>query len=478
MATVVQKISPEVDYTHKVGNHSSPLYIKSAPINNIQTFNLSLTSGYGPIEILVPSKVVSLKRSKLSWDLSLPAQAALTYTWAQANAFCQLDRIVVTSQNTNNVLLDLPNVSRYASMIIPPSTSYVELNDKSSPGYSATLTAVPPMPATQAAGQAIPYEEISRNFQTANPDGLGNDYGCPGSGIRKLMVSATAAAASSVSFEVDLGALSGTLFDVDQLLYFSGEQLLISLYWAPVNKFAWGGTSATAPQTGAIAPTGTFTISNLNLYLYTEQNLSVSQGVVEKVMRGGGLSLPFPYPFIQRQAVASGSISITQQLTRGFGKRLLMVLTSIFNPSEVNNTAQDHALNSLLAAGQGGYSLITYNTLMDQIPILSNSNIVAYNNAATQQSGEYFTYNKGHIAHSAIQNINAFNNDFVHIDNFCCDPVCEVDWTVEDGLDLDSMHQYSFVVYGTSANAVVNNVYLAFICQKQLNLTPQGVIIS
>jgi len=479
MTTVVEKVSPEIDYTHKVGNHSSPLYLKVNPINNVQTFNASLTSVYGPVEILVPAKVLSLKKSKLSWDVLVPAQAANQYAFVQANALCQLDRIVITSQNTNNILLDLPNLNRYASMFSPVCTTLTELRNKASPGYSTTLTAVPPMKTTQAAAQAIPYEDISRNFQTTNVDGNNQDYGCPGDGIRKLLVSSGAATDNYVSFEFDLGSLQGTICDLDQLLYFSGEQLLISLYFSPVNRWAWGAQSATSPiATAVLAPTGTFTYYNINMYLYTEQNLSVSTGIVEKVMRGGGISIPFPYPFIQRQAVACGSISITQQLTRGFGSKLLVVGTSIFNPTEVNATAQDHSIAHLGTAAGGTYTLFTYNTLLDNIPILTNSNITAINTGTTQQNGEYWTYNKAHLKDSAVISINAYNNDFVHIDNFCSDPLPHLDWATTDGLDLDAMHQYSFVVYGSATAGTTNNVYIAFICQKTLNLLPTGVQVS
>ena len=479
--TTVEKISPEIDFTHKVGNHSSPLFLKINPINNVQSFNASLTSVYGPVELLIPSKVLSLKKSKLSWDVAVPAQAANQFAWVQANALCQLDRIVITSQNTNNILLDLPNLNRYASMFSPVCTTLTELRNKASPGYSTTLTAVPPMSAggNAAAGQAIPYEDISRNFQSTNVDGNNVDYGCPGDGIRKLLVSSAAATANYISFEFDLGSLQGTICDIDQLLYFSGEQLLISLYFSPINRWGWGAQSATDPTgTAVLAPTGTWTYSNLNMYLYTEQNLSVSTGIVEKVMRGGGISIPFPYPFIQRQAVASGSISITQQLTRGFGSKLLLVGVSIFNPTEINATAQDHSLAVLQQAAGGSYSLLAYNTLLDNIPILTNSNITAINTSATQQNGEYFTYNKAHLKDSAIISINAYNNDFVHLDNFCSDPVAHIDWSCVDGLDLDAMHQYSFVTYATAGANVTNNVYLAFICQKTLNLLPTGVQVS
>ena len=463
--TTVEKISPEIDFTHKVGNHSSPLYLKINPINNVQTFTSSLTSVYGPVEILVPAKVLSLKKSKISWDITIPIQttANATYVFAQANALCQIDRIVITSQNTNNILLDLPNLNRYASMVSPIATTFTELQNKASPGAGSTIAgtvatalpanfaglAIPPQLSTsQNNGQQIPLEDVSRNFGLTNVDGLNNDSCTPYSGVRKLY-SGACNAANYWSFEFDLGSLQGTICDLDQLLYFSGEQLLISIYFASANRWCFVSNSQTNPaglattlaNNGLGAANAAPVFNNLNMYLYTEQNLSVSTGVVEKVMKGGGISIPFPYPFIQRQSVTPGAFSITQQLTRGFGSKLLCVFTSLFNSSEVNNTAQDHSLYGLISAtaGGGNYTLLGYNTLLDNIPILTNNNIQAYNSAVTQQCGEHWTYNKAHLKDSSIVNLPQYNMEFVHIDNFCTDPIAHIDWSVVDGLDLDKL---------------------------------------
>jgi hypothetical protein len=51
---VTTKIDPSIDYSRKISSHSSPLYVKVNPTNNITSFNPSLTSVYGPIEFIVP----------------------------------------------------------------------------------------------------------------------------------------------------------------------------------------------------------------------------------------------------------------------------------------------------------------------------------------------------------------------------------------------------------------------------------------
>ena len=474
MSSIIEKISPELDYVHKVGNHSSPLYVKLQPINNIQTFNASLTSVYGPIEILIPAKCLSLKKSRVSFDLTIPAQAANTFSWMQGNALCMFDRVTITSQNTNQVLMDIPNFNRYASMLSPILTSNVELNNKSSPLYGLAVT--PAMFTTQALAQQQPLEDVSRSNASVNVDGLSTDIGTPYMGIRKLFVSSAVATANALAFEFELGSIQASICDLEQLLYFAGEQLLISFYFAPVSRFAWGGTSASVPSTNVIPATGNWSVNNLALYLYTEQNIGVSTALVEKVMRSG-LSIPFPYAFISRNSVSSGSWAVTQQLTRGFGSKLLFVATSIFNPTESGNTAQDHSVSGLLGATNGQYTSLNYNSYIDNVAILTNNNIQFINTNAGTQSGEHWLYNKEHLKGSSINSLINYNVDFCHIDSFINDSLCSADWTAIDGLSLDAMHQFSFVSYGSSSNSVTNNVYIIFVCQKTLTLSPSGVQI-
>ena len=495
--SVEMKTDPSIDYSKKMSSHSSPLFVKLSPINNIVSFNPSLTSVYGPVEWVVPARALNLSRSKLSWDLTIPAQAASTYAYLQGNALCQLDRLVITSQSSNQVLCDIPSINKYVSMLSPVFTSQQELALKASPlstnnpttagsttnTYVGAISVVPPMYTTAAIGQSYPCENVSQCNASANPDGLGKDYGKPfGNVIRKVYISSAAQTANYLSFELDLNSIPASLLDQDKLLYFSGESLVVSIYWAPVNRYAWGATGTNSdqyPNIGAIAATGTFTISNPNIYLYVEQNIDIIKSLTDKVM-SEGISINFPYSFIQRQTATSGSGSITSQLSRGYGQRLLFAAVSIFNPTETNNTAQDHSVQALISSGtgtNGNYSNLSYNTQLNGIPIMTNNNISIIGSGT--QNGEQWLYNKSKLYNSCLSSLQAFNCDFVHIDSFIGpDSLCNADLTVLDGLDLASNQTYSFTYFGTSGTSVTHNIYLVFACQKTLNLTPSGIVIN
>jgi hypothetical protein len=485
--SVELKTDPSIDYSKKMSSHSSPLFVKLSPINNIVSFNPSLTSVYGPVEWVVPARALNLSRSKISWDLTVPAQAASTYAYLQGNAVTQFDRLVITSQSTNQVLCDIPNLNRYVSMLSPVFTSQQELAIKASPisindpttagATAGTIGTVPVMYTSAAIGQSYPCENVSQCNASVNPDGLGKDYGKPfGNVIRKVFVSSATATANYLSFELDLNSIPASILDQDKLLYFSGESLVVSIYWAPVNRYCWGGTSATNPVTGATAATGTFVVSNPNIYLYVEQNIDIIKSLTDKVM-SEGISINFPYSFIQRQTATSGSGAITSQLSRGYGQRLLFAAVSIFAPTETGNTSQDHSVQSLLTATSGTYSNLSYNTQLNNIPIMTNNNISIIGSGT--QNGEQWLYNKSKLYNSCLSSLPAFNCDFVHLDSFIGpDSLCNADLTVLDGLDLSSNQTYSFVYFGTSGSSVTHNIYLVFSCQKTLNLTPSGIVIN
>jgi hypothetical protein len=477
MASVITDRS--IDYTAKASNHSSPMYLKVSPINNVQSITTSITSTVGPYEFVIPSKCINLSKCKLAFDASVPAQGASNYAWVNANMLSMLDRVVLTTSNSNQTLCDIPNFNRYTQIVSPVFCSQTELQNKANPYFQNSLTAIPTLSTSAALGQQTPLENLSIANSGANPDGTAgsNDMGRPfGNALRKLFVTTATNTANNFSVEMDLSSIYATIFDVDKLLYFGGENLILSLYFAPNNRYSWYGTSATNPSTGAAVLASALTISNPYLYLYTEQNLDIIQGLTSKVMTSG-LSMPFPFVFVQRNTATSGSWAITNNMSRGYGSRLLCALTSIFNPTETNNLSGDHSINELIRSGGTGgvYTSLAYNTLLDQIPILTQNNVAVM--GAGIAAGEQFLVNKNKLTDSAVNSILNYNIDFVHIDSFVDQsvPLCKADFSVVDGLPLDSNHTYTFVSYGVSTSSVTHNVYTCFVAQKTLNISAQGI---
>ncbi len=469
------KTSPDIDYEQKFANHSTPLYSRTTAINNVQSLNLSLSSVSGPTEFVIQNRVLNISKSKISFDITVPAQAASTYAWLNANGLCAIDRLVLQGQSSGVVLADIANVNKFASILSPLLTSQAEMSNKSSPCFSTTAGTVPTMFTSLALAQASPLEDLSRVNSNVNPDGLGVDYGNPyGNTSRKLLVSTATATANHVSFEFDLSSIVASFFDCNKLLYFN-EQLLLSVYWSSVNRFAWGGTSATAPQTGAIAPTGTFVLSNPVLTVYQEQNLDIVNSLMKKVMTEGH-RINFAYPIIQKQTLSSGAWNLNSQISKAYGSKCLFVAFAVMHPTESNNTSQSHSIQELLTAGGGSYSALNYQTFMNSQPIISNQNISIISSGTI--GGEHYLYNKRKLRNSACQTLGSYNIDFAHFDSFVDEEsLVGLDYNVVDGLSLDSPQQYSISWNGTAGATVSHNVYVIIVCAKTLQIGAQGMMV-
>lgn len=517
MTEPIKVSSSEVDYQTYNVEHSTPLYLKLYPQNNITTFALSNTAIYGPVQMLIPAKVIDLSKSRLCFTLTIPAQGGTELSWIQANLCSLFNRINLTTQNTNQVLLDISYAEHYNAILNPIVTSQSELQNKSSSLYSVAAGGPPQLPTSLAGANGFSWatsaapgsagnnsiEDLSKSNTLVNLDGLGNEY-TGGYQPRRLLFSSinTGNTASVVNVDISLASLVPmSVFSMENMLYFSGEQLLLSLYFNGTSVWGWQGSNATSPIAGVAPLTlGGNNISSLIMYLKTEQSQEMATEIVNKVLTSG-LQLPLPYPYISRLNANGFSQSFTLQYTRGFGKSLLATIWAPFcgytataqtntgaanyapytTNSETLNSGLDHSIQNNL--GNPVLAASSYNTYMDQIPILTNSNIDV-------TLSEPWLYNKYHIKDSCLMSQGNYNIDFAHIDNWCSDPLCYINPGKRyDGLSLDPIHQWSFIWNSTAgaypngvaavlATGVPCNHYIISLVQKELNLTASGVQIS
>jgi hypothetical protein len=485
-----------LDYSAKKSLHSSPLYVKLQPLNNQTNPTLSISSVFGPIQFIIPSKCLNLAQSYLTFDVKVPNQSAAAYI--EANIWTMLYRINLVGQSTNTQLVDISPVDKYASMLTPLATPGDALLDKSNAysGNTNSATAFTPFGITAPLGQQIPVSDISKNCSIVNVDGLNQDTFTPFFGIRQIYYGVSGVD-SYYTVNIKLGSLPFNLLALDKLMYYGSEQLELNLYFSAANRWLWNSSSATNPMTGAVVPTVAPILNNLALYLYTEQDAEIIKGLVDKTMTTG-YSIPFAYPLITRQALSGGTQSINTQLTRGYGKSILFIGTSWFNgtPNTANmglvtngetaNTAQDHSLTFLCnftgatqsianttVAPTGYFTALSYTSQIDSINILTNNQYNVF-------TGEHFLYNNRNLKGCAIDSLPNYNIEFCHIDNFTGKPVCEIDQTVEDGLSLEDYRQHSLQILGTNTGFGNTSIvwYVVYVAQRTLNISSQGLLVT
>lgn len=475
--SVEQLVSNQLDYSQKVYNHPSPLYVKIAPQSGSSTITLTPTSVYGPVSFNIPAKVVNLARSYITFDLTLTGQAA-KICMLQGNLCSFLNRAVLSTVGSNVILADVSNVGNYCEAVAPIATSQSEFLSKG----SALATLYERGAGTAAAlitnATRVPLEDIGVSYDAAtnNTGSLWTTGGAvvdsqPAPLVQNIITprylynpttTANGTAANNtqyVSVRLPLSAFKYTAMAIDKDMYFAGESLNLDLYFEAGNK--WGFFTDSAAVTGTITTLDTNVlaannVSNLNFYACCEQNVAITSSIIEKV-NSTGITMPIPVVYNSKQNIAAGAQSINLNINKAYGNKLLAILWAPYNTAESNETAKAHTIYPITGT--------SYQTLLNQVPILTNNKIDV-------SKGEHWLYNKEYLKDSAITCLPAFNQQFVHIDNFTGMSMSELakNTTVYNGVDLASENQ-QWQLSIDSSTAQLNH-YIFWITQKQLTIAP------
>jgi hypothetical protein len=319
-----------------------------------------------------------------------------------------------------------------------------------------------------AEAQKTPVEDIARSNAANNYIGQiytavggGDDTGSVYTGVKHLYQTASSPAASFLSVRLPLSAFRNSIMAIDKDLYFAGETLNLAIYWEAVQKYAFISTSATAVSTGgAVFPT-VFTMSNLALYVQCEQNIAITSGIVDRVMKQG-LTMPIPIVWSSKQAIAASTAhSITLNITRSHGNKLLFVAWAPYHTTETTHTCKAHTT----------YLHSSYQTLLNQVPVLNNA-------GHDVSKAEHYFANKDNLMDSGIQNLISYNNNFTHFDNFTgmSLPALGDNLTTYNGIDLTQETQ-QWQLNATTSSVALNH-YIFWICQKQLTIAPNAITLA
>lgn len=447
--------TPELDWSSKSLSHPSRIYSKINVINGVSNGTLS-TSTQGAFSFQIPAKVLSLKDSYVSMDLTI-ATSTTTCAFISGNLGNIFSRIVCTADN-NTVLFDINDFHRFNSMLCAPSMKFETLEQE----CSSALSYLPFGATSESVAKRNPFNVLVKNSTDYSVDGNGDgiitnnafnltpvDRFTGGTTVvhqantnsnsyRHFIQKASASAgvtAYSLQFRLkDL--LPHTICSLEQLLYFGGSQLQFDFY---INATDFVGAlqgTLNGLTTSASLPATNF--SNFQFNLCTENNVNTINAVVNKV-KNEGLVIPIPYVFGSKTSITSGtSHNLNQVITKSSGDRLRWLAWSPFYAGNAVDLKNSHTwLNCTDVTGQGVYANIftSYNTSLDNIFIKSQSTIDC-------TKGEHWLYNKNELRGSALQGIDALSNDFVHIDNWCGHPICEIDPTVSDGLPITENHTW------------------------------------
>lgn len=481
MSVATKLNTPELDWSAKKLSHPSRTYSKIAVINGLNSGTIG-TSTQGAFSFQIPAKVLSLKDSYVSMDLSIATSAS--YPFIAGNLGNLFSRVVATADN-NAILFDINDFHRFGSMLHAPSMTMETLEQEcvNSLGYlpsgatastiakrnpfnvlvknskdnaTATSVATPDTDTLISSTRgSVPVDRFTGGTTLVHyPNMNSNSY----RHFIQKNVNTDALTAYSVQFRLkDL--LPHTICALDQLLYFGGSQIQFDFYLN--DKDFIGALQGTIDGLTSTATLPVFTFVNFQFNLCTENNVNTINAVIQKV-KTEGLTIPIPYVYGSKTSIGSTSANVNQVITRSAGERLLWVAWAPFDSRNAIDIYNSHAqLDHDTLAIQGTYTNIfsSYNTSLDNIFIKSQSTIDC-------TLGEHWLYNKNELRGSALQGIEALSTDFIHVDSWLGKPLCQYDPSVEDGLPITENHTWG--VTATFSASTAYNHYVYYCVQRKL----------
>ena len=494
----MEQISSELNYSPSVSNHSSVIYRNVSPQGSTSQ-NLSSGSLSGPVEFVLSSSAIRLAKSRLNFTLNvaIPGSADGSFNYINANLTSVIGRMVIYDAATSNILMDVSNFEKYGQLITPMCTPATELASKAQAlllssgsiglqidAATSAFNTVEDMSKTNflAGGATNGSSAADAGAAIGTPVNRQAGYANAYVGKREFYVgiakvAATPVGATQLDVSLPFSAFKMTVASLDKVLY-SPSSLIVQVYFNAGDQFGFTVT-ANSPATATPGSLITPTISNISISLATEANLAIVSQVINKVMSGGGISLPIPYVSVVRQQLATSTQHSYQiQLTAGYGKRILFIASAPFRPTGTNYPAVDGIpLNNFHPRGV----LSTYNTFLNNVPI---SNPAGYDCT----KGQDFTIaNKHFLERSCIQTSGEYlYSNWVHVDSYVgLRSLCDLDPTAIDGLDVSTQSAtYQWQANFTAGLATINasgagatwcNVIVG---QKTANFTAQGVTVN
>ena len=425
--------TPDLEYGLHKYVHTNPRWTVIRSQNAADFTTTSVSTGSGLYELIIPSSVFSLAKSRLNFTVSVnPADTQ--YACMSLNAGSYISRVSISTLS-GSLLCDISNFNKLSQIILPISTSQEEINSyhqglPTSTAAGALATTTIPTSTTVAlattASKSTPYGALSRSdigFTAAAggliPNVIGDVTRHPvqHTGLRQFGYNTTVGATvmSAVTFDVSLGELfKHTIMSVDKLLYFGGESLSLQIYYADANQFSFYPTTIPTSDPGGTYVTAGHSIvySAPTLYLKQEMNLDLARSVMERC-NNKGLQLPFSYLYGSKQTfTASSQQTVQQTINSSLGSSLMWVASSPFDNTDSAAGFNSNAIIPILRNAITATQLNSYNSFIDSIPIASPSGFDV-------TVGDHYRANQDNFEGSASPlSLTEYGYNFVHIDNF------------------------------------------------------------
>lgn len=264
----------------------------------------------------VPSNVVfNPSKSYLSFDVNVPAQAV---DFVNAHGILTPIKSVQVTTERGQVLCSITDFHPFSKTVRPLLAKKsnwqkqgVE-DDKTTDGLgkcNGLTTANFMKPITQAGAVANgngPHYDAFKYFASGGADNTD----------------------LTLYYKMKFGDCFPHTWLADKRDQYLGEELTITLTWAPTNEFAFDSDDADLANPGNCD--AVYTVANTKLYLALQQNEGVKAALIDKV-NNGTLTMRFPFVHSFKQTTTAGAThSQTAKLNISRGSSLLRVYTGLY----------------------------------------------------------------------------------------------------------------------------------------------------
>lgn len=461
-----EKISQELDYSPAVSNHSTVLYRSVAP-QGANSVTSSITSSVGPTEFIIPPSCFNLAKSRLNFTLGLVSAAGGLGNVINANTLTAISRITLYDSATNALWCDISNVNQYASLLVPACTDFKDYSTKSF--HSATPETAIDLATAISEARLVTVEDIAKcNLAAGATNNLAGDGTVMSTQnpffSRRQFYFGGADSINALDVSIPLSAFKMSVLSSDKVMY-CPSNLVLQVYWAPNNNYAFKATpGAGNPSQNDVSLTTPIAISNISLTLANEGNLAIVSQIINKVM-SSGISLPIAYPTSTVYSSSDNATAHSYQLslTRGYGNRILAIVTAPFT----RNTVSENNVHKRLAGNNS-----QYNTFLNNVAIKSQAGF------SIASSQDYIVANREYLEGSVIQTLGEYvDGEWVHIDSFFGEkPIKDVNQHEIDGLDVGAQSS-TWQIQATTTAASYNWATI-IVGQKQLSISNQGSMVQ
>ena len=154
------EFAPQIDYSKKTLLNPSYRISKVVPLTGMNPILAISSTTNAQFEI--QTNVINLSRSRLCFDIQIPAGGANNFTWIQADPLSLFDRIQLYTRG-GIALLDLQGINNMSALITPYINQTNEFTQRSAGGniLQANGTYLPPITTV-----TIPNSAITDSQQT------------------------------------------------------------------------------------------------------------------------------------------------------------------------------------------------------------------------------------------------------------------------------------------------------------------------